>query len=111
MSADRSQVSVGQKRALEFAATRWWERATPAGVARIQTIVAEGICPTDVFERCVSEAIGMPLTASQVALMYDAVWDRLFPEPGVADGIKRIIGGDLGIEGAMTGLEIANHKG
>lgn len=108
---DRTQVSVGQGRAIALANQGWWKDVPLESVARIQMVVTEVICPFDLFHAGVEKVLGTLVPTFMLAALFDAVWDRMFPDPRLPATLKRVIAGPGGIEAAVIADRIFHHKG
>lgn len=70
-------ISIGRDKALELAATKWWERATAVEIATHQLHVAELCCPFDVFHKALEMALGRPVWTHEMGLNWDGLVDEL----------------------------------
>ena len=108
---DRTQVRVGQGRALAIADKKWWDGVPLESVARIQMVVTEVIVPFDLFHQGLEKALGTPIPTRMLPSLFDIIWDRLFPDPLLPDTMKKAIVGSGGVEAAVVADRIFHHKG
>lgn len=86
----RNMVSLGEQKALAFAATEWWKDKTHREIAEIQMSVSELVCPFSVFHEAVEKTLGRPVYTHEFAF-FELLSAELYGERA-APSFEEVVG-------------------
>jgi hypothetical protein len=74
-------------------------------------VVTEVIVPFNLFHHGVEAILGTPVPSHMLAVLFDVIWDRMFPDPVLSVTLKKVVEGPGGAEAAVIADRIFHHKG
>jgi hypothetical protein len=72
--------SIGKKRALALAETKWWEGKPYRDIAKVQLFTAELCCPFSIFHEALEKSLGRPVYTHELGLNYDGICQEFLGE-------------------------------
>lgn len=72
--------SIGKKRAIELANSKWWESKSNQEIARFQLFTKELCMPFGIFHEALEKALGRPVWTHELALNFDGIAKELLGE-------------------------------